>query len=103
MPDITSLEVVRVSNESVRPMAETMLRLVAELGLLAPDIARLLPSIPNDPDSILIDGSEFDGRTPLSGADLHELAGLANTVAALYTPSAAVLLAKAKVRTIQIR
>lgn len=84
---ITDAEVVRFSNERLRPLCDasqsafrSAMHFVAEW-----DSKGLGDTIPNDA-TVVADGSDVDGRGAVTGADLHRVygfwAGLIATMAA---------------------
>lgn len=84
MPDITSPDIVRWANEKARPLADLVAGAFQGMMLYAQawDSKGLGQVVPND-SSVIVDGSEFDGRTPITGSDLHELKVLVDDLVAM--------------------
>lgn len=81
MPDITNPEAVRFSNEKVRTLADLATRyFYASQALLNEwDATGMGTTIPDTAD-VADDGSNVDGRSPITGAMVH---GLHDHVAAM--------------------
>jgi len=81
MTDITDVEAVRFCNEHARIVADKIAgaqgALSGFLSLWA--VKDLASKIPND-SSVIIDGSASDGRTQITGADIHALISGAQTI-----------------------
>lgn len=77
MPPITNPEAVRFANERSRPLADLVAGAFQAIQAYwqAWDAKGLGAVIPND-SSVIADGSDADGRTPITGADLHQLKSL---------------------------
>lgn len=95
---ITDPELIRLTNEVVRPLAEQTRDLVIKLSIVQERINRLLPDVPNDPVEIIADGRENEGVSRLSGADIHGIVAIRDAMLALITPEASALIHKACVR-----
>lgn len=73
MPDITSAEAVRFSDEEIRPLAEKLRNLKVEVDAAIVDWFNGVNALfPND-TSTLIDGRADRGDTVLTGADINNL------------------------------
>jgi len=103
MADITDQEVINLVNESLRPMAERVRGVLAELEAIGPTVDRILASgvVPNDA-SVLIDGRASEGITPLMGAHIHGLLAVRTAILALNTTESAALIELASVRPLRI-
>jgi hypothetical protein len=77
MPQITNPEAVRFANERSRPLADLVAGAFQAIQAYwqAWDAKALGDVIPDD-ESVVADGSETDGRTPITGHDLHQLKAL---------------------------
>lgn len=83
MPEITDPQAIKFCNEQIRPIADRFMQLYwagksAAADFTADDLAGLFP---ND-DSIVVDGSAQDGRTPITGADVNIMLSHINAYAA---------------------
>jgi len=74
-----SASVTKFMNERVRPSAEQMKALRVTLEDNLAKWAEIAAEIPND-DTIIDDGRSAEGVTQLTGAQVHALAGAAQTV-----------------------
>lgn len=73
MPDITSAEAVRFSDEQIRPLAEKLRNLKAEVDAATVKwFGGTNALFPND-SSVLIDDRDKQGDTVLTGADVNNL------------------------------
>lgn len=74
---VTNPEVVKFSNERSRPLADLVAGAFQAIMSYAQlwDAKGLGSIIPND-GTVIADGSDVDGRTPITGADLHQLKAL---------------------------
>lgn len=93
--------VSKFCNERVRPMADACQTCFRTMQHFNHDAAALgiLASIPND-GTVILDGSETDGRTPLTGQQIHALiTGVGRIVSTIETeePVTALLVARAAV------
>lgn len=72
MPDITNPDVIAYVNRVVRPIADRMIGLNATIDIEAATwFATISPAVAANADVDLIaDGSDLDGRTQLTKADL---------------------------------
>lgn len=99
MPEpIDTPQTRKLANELVRPLAEQLLMLVGNLEFAQPAVDNVLPLIPND-DTIIIDGREPEGISPMTGAMIHAMADLRTAVLAMKTPEVTNLLGSVAVRT----
>lgn len=76
---ITSPQAVRFSNERVRTLADTVARAFTQVQSFAAEFQAkgLADLIPND-GTVIADGSDTDGRTPITGADVYQMLALAD-------------------------
>lgn len=71
MADITNTEVIRWTNEVVRPLSEKLRALDLEVqAALTTWYAQISASVPVDAEAMLQDGREADGVSRLSGNDI---------------------------------
>lgn len=84
MTDITDPAAVRWSNERARPLADLVAGAFQGMVLYAQawDSKGMGSLIPDD-NSVVDDGSAVDGRTPITGHDLHELRALVTDLVAM--------------------
>lgn len=94
---IDNPEIIRLTNEVVRPLAEQTRDLIIKLSIIQERIDRLMPLIPND-TSLILDGREAEGVSRLTGQDIHGILAIRNQIVALITPEASALIHKACVR-----
>jgi hypothetical protein len=79
MSDITEPNAVRFANEQIRTFADKVPAIYAFLKhhtLLWSDTPGLADAFPDDPTAIVLDGSQDDGRRPISGADVRAFESL---------------------------
>mgnify|MGYP006434468637 FL=1 len=95
---ITDPEIIRLSNETVRPLAEQVRNLGLMLLAIDADVQRVLPSVPNDAAEVVDDGREDEGVPRLTGADVHALEAIRQQILTQLTPEAQVVIARAAVR-----
>jgi hypothetical protein len=94
---IDNPEIVRLTNEVVRPLAEQTRDLIIKLSIIQERIDRLMPLIPND-TSVILDGREAEGVSRLTGQDIYGILAIRNQIVSLITPEASALIHKACVR-----
>ena len=99
MAAITDPDVISFLNDRGRPYAETILGLIQGIDL---DTIRYTQTVApamagNAGGDMIEDGSESDGRTQLSKAELAELGGALVAFAAAMTPAREAALVKAAV------
>lgn len=82
---ITNPSAVKFCNERVRVLADQIARVHTTIGLLAAEweAKGLGDLIPDDAKEIVEDGSSVDGRTPISGADVHQMLSLVKDLLAM--------------------
>ena len=104
MPDITNAEVVKYSNEVVRPLAETLRGLKARVdAALVPWNNTLSAFVPNDA-SLLEDERGGEGVSRLTGADLNSFIGkLTGFQSIMNQDGVEAAVAKPCVRALEIR
>ena len=83
MADITNPQAIKFSNEQIRPAADRYMQLYWSAKQLVADwtskgMAQLFP---ND-SSVVMDGSDVDGRTPITGADVNIMVSHLNALIA---------------------
>lgn len=98
---ITDPEAIRLTNEIIRPLAERMRNLIAELEAAQEMVDRIMPTIPAD-STIVEDGREAEGVSVLTGLDIHGLVEIRGAILLLATPQARALVSKASVRPMRI-
>lgn len=81
---IVDPSVVKFSNEKVRPLADLVAGAFKEIQSFkdlwdAKGIGSLVP----DTSDLVDDGSATDGRTPITGHDLHQMKALADDLVAM--------------------
>lgn len=91
-------EYIRFNNEVVRPMAERMRSLVADLKAIGPDVDRLLPGLTGHEAEAIEDGRQGEGVSLMTVADVLGLAAIREAMLGLVTPEAEALVSKACVR-----
>lgn len=101
---ITHAEVIRFSNEVIRPKAEKLRALKAEIDS---DIITWFSSIsgncPNDSGEILDDGREVDGVSVLNGADINSVVNVLLTIQTAFdAPGVVNVIAKPCVRPLTV-
>ena len=76
MAEINNVQAVKFCNEKVRTAADRFAQLYWWAKIVSEEwVSQGIGSMfPND-DSVVMDGSAIDGRTILTGADVHILAG----------------------------
>ena len=81
MADITNPQVIKFSNEVIRPLADAYSQLYFRTKAIAAEwtAQNMGALIPNDTSS-LVDGSATDGRPPITGAMVNTLAAIAVTL-----------------------
>lgn len=94
---IDNPEIIKLTNEVVRPLAEQTRDLMIKLSIIQERIDRLMPLIPNDA-SVILDGREAEGVSRLTGQDIYGILSIRNQIVALNTPEASALINKACVR-----
>lgn len=84
MASIDNPQVRAFCNEQIRPLADLFSRGYKQaVGITQAFALKGLDQlIPND-DSVIVDGSETDGRTPITGHDVHEIVALATDLIAM--------------------
>jgi hypothetical protein len=81
---ITNPEAVKFANEKSRPLADLVAGAFSAISTYSQLWAsKGLGSIVPDDSSVVADGSEVDGRTPITGHDLHELKALCDDLIAM--------------------
>lgn len=90
MADVTNPEAVAFCNEKVRTLADRLAQTYYDIKRLAQEwVATGMGSkIPNDA-SVIVDGSATDGRHPITGADVHNIAVRATEILNDYEASSA--------------
>lgn len=83
--DITDPQIVKFSNERIRPLADAFARAYNMAVVVMNQWAAkgLDQSVPNDPSYVIADGSAEDGRSPVTGADLHAIMDAAGMIIGL--------------------
>jgi hypothetical protein len=104
MPDITSPEAIRFTNEIVRPLAESMRALKARAdSALVTWFAGLNSVITNSASDPVQDGREAEGVSRLTGADVNSLVGqLAAYQTALQISGVPGVISKPCVRPLEV-
>ncbi len=84
---ITHPTAVRFCNDRVRILADRIAAVHAVISLFAGEFAakNLAAVIPDDAEQVVLDGSETDGRSPITGADVHVMLALAGDLLAMAT------------------
>ncbi len=79
---IETPEAIRLANEDVRPLADLVAGAFQSLDVFVKkfDGKSFGQLFPDDTKQIIADGSDTDGRTPISGADVHVLYELAKAL-----------------------
>jgi len=102
MPDVTNPEIIRFTNEVIRPLAEELRSVVAKLDASQDAVDRLLPLVPNDM-SMIADGRQAEGVSQLVGAEIHAMSGIRDQIIALSNqPGVRALISKTSVRPLNI-
>lgn len=102
MPEINNPEIVRFTNEVIRPLAEELRAIVVKLDAAQDAVDRLLPMIPND-TSIINDGRASEGVSQLVGAEIHAMAAIRDQILVLSNqPGVRALISKTSVRPLII-
>ena len=75
MADITDPEVIKFSNDEIRPISDQILRLYYNSATLRDGVIAtgIMSKIPNSPTDDIIDGSTEDGRHPITGEDVNNV------------------------------
>jgi len=103
MPDITNAEVIKLTNEGLRTMAEKLRALDAQMQALVTtwNTVRVAASVPND-TSALADGRQAEGASRLVGSDLYNLMVIVNGLEAVFaTGNCRLYLSKLCVRQLE--
>lgn len=84
---ITNLPAVKFSNERVRPVCDRVAGLFSSIVTLASEFqAKGLDQIIPDDDTVIDDGAgTVDGRTPITGHDVHQIIALATDLISMGT------------------
>lgn len=79
---ITAPAAVRFANEKIRPLADTLARAYQQARAVLGQFAAkgLGELIPDDKGEVIDDGSATDGRTPITGADIHAMLAVCTAV-----------------------
>lgn len=85
MADITTPQAVRFCNEKLRPACDSIISAIRTLRELraeyvAHGIGPLVAGTSQLQQSVLVDGSATDGRTPLTGYDVDLASGAAQAI-----------------------
>jgi len=81
---ITDPQVKKFADEQVRPLADKVARMTVAIQAFVQTFeAKALGNlIPNDA-TVIDDGASTDGRTPITGADVHQMLELATDLVAM--------------------
>lgn len=69
---------VKFANERIRPLADKVASMWMALQAVGAEFQAkgIADVVPDKPDEIVADGSDVDGRTPISGHDIHQMIAL---------------------------
>lgn len=80
---ITDPEVIKYVNEQIRPLAEAVRALDAQMDAADETFRRLNGQIPNDNGEMLEDGRENEGVSRLSGRDIRDFVTVVRSLQAV--------------------
>lgn len=99
MTNITNPQAIKFCNEDIRPLAERIRALVAEIGSIQTRwFSGINTMFPND-GSAVDDGRDAEGISRLIGSDVNSVMGIAITMA---SASNAEIIEKPCVRSLQV-